>query len=134
MNDKNNINRLIDKLRFRTFNKVYSNVKQQYPNIEDEELRQIISERLHDKRPTKQIQRLYQVKIYSRFIGSWYTDLYDNLEGNNPRYWQIFINTNTRYAVVYPLPNKTKNLTNYNTFSVVSYVTDSQQELFLLYH
>ena len=104
---KSTINKEIDKLRFRTFRKVYRIVKKRHPNIKDSELRKIISERLHNRRPSKQIQRVYQVKIFSKFRNSWFTDIYDNTANANPRYWQLFINTNTRYVVAYPLQNKT---------------------------
>ena len=104
---KTTINKEIDKLRFRTFNKIYHVIKKRHPNIKDSQLRKIISERLHDRRPSKQIQRIYQVKIFSKFRNSWFTDIYDNTNDAKPRYWQLFINTNTRYAVAYPLPNKT---------------------------
>ena len=106
-NTKSAINKEIDKLRFRTFNKVYHVIKKQHPDIKDSQLRKLISERLHDRRPSKQTQRVYQVKIFSKFRNSWFTDIYDNTNDANPRYWQLFINTNTRYAVAYPLPNKT---------------------------
>ena len=112
----NKVNSLIDSLRFRTYNKVYRAVKKRFPNIEDDELKEIISKRLHDKRPPNRIKRLYQVKIFSRFRGAWFTDLMvngkdekvtPNINLTKVKYWQIFINTNTRYATAYPLEDKT---------------------------
>ena len=107
---KTTINKEIDKLRFRTFNKIYHVIKKRHPNIKDSQLRKIISERLHDRRPSKQIQRIYQVKIFSKFRNSWFTDIYDNTNDAKPRYWQLFINTNTRYAVAYPLPKELRRI------------------------
>ena len=101
------INSYIDKLRFRSYNKVAPNVLKRFPNIDKKTLREIIARRIHDKRTTLAHNRIYQVKIFSKHRDSWYTDLYDNLAGNTPRYWQIFINTNTRYAAAYPLQDKT---------------------------
>ena len=102
------VNKIIDKTRFRTFNKVRDVVRKDYPDITDKELRDIISRRNHDRRPSRVRNKIYQVKIFSRTRDSWFGDLYDNLEGHDPRYWHIFINTNTRYAVAYEMPDKTK--------------------------
>ena len=102
------VNQIIDKTRFRTFNKVRAVVRKDYPDITDKELRFIISKRNHDIRPGRIRNKIYQVKIFSRSRNSWFGDLYDNLEGNEPRYWYLFINTNTRYAVAYELPDKSK--------------------------
>ena len=100
------VNNYIDKLRFRTFKKVAPNVFRRFPNIDKKTLREIIARRIHDIRTTLAHNRIYQVKIFSKHKDSWYTDLYDNLAGNTPRYWQIFININTRYAVAYQLEDK----------------------------
>ena len=104
------INKIIDKHRFRTLNKIIAVIRKdsRFDNIPDKEIRAIIQKRIHDMRPNSVYKRIYQVKIFSRFRNSYFMDLYDNLEGNEPRYWQIFINTNTRYAVALPLPDKTK--------------------------
>ena len=42
---ENNVNRIIDGLRFRTFDKVYKNVKAEIPTITKKELRKIIINR-----------------------------------------------------------------------------------------
>ena len=106
---EDSINRIMDKTRFRTFPKVRAAVKRDHPDITDKELRDIISRRNHVIRPGRVRNKIYQVKIFSRSRNSWLGDLYDNLDGHEPRYWHIFINTNTRYAVAYELPDKTKN-------------------------
>ena len=104
------INKIIDKHRFRTFNKIIAVIRkdQRFNDVDDKVIRNIIQQRIHDKRPSRNYKQIYQVTIFSRFRNAYFTDLYDNLEGNDPRYWQIFINTNTRYGVALPLDDKTK--------------------------
>ena len=99
------INKIIDKHRFRTFNKIIAVIRkdQRFNDVDDKVIRNIIQQRIHDKRPSRNYKQIYQVTIFSRFRNAYFTDLYDNLEGNDPRYWQIFINTNTRYGVALPL-------------------------------
>ena len=101
------INKYIDKLRFRTFKKLAPKIKNKFPNVDDKTIKKIINKRIHDKLISRNHKKIYQVKIFSKFRGSWFTDLYDNLQGNDPRYWEIFINTNTRFAVAYKLRDKT---------------------------
>ena len=104
------INNYIDTLHFKSFKKVVDKVKEQFPHLTNADIRRIIKKRIHDKKLNN--KRIYQVKIFSPFTNAWFTDIYDNLEGNEPRYWEIFINTNTRYVEAYPLNNKTKNSIN----------------------
>ena len=119
--NNNSINDYIDSLHFRTYDKVYNHVKSRFPEVDDKQLRRLIATRLHDKRPPKYVQQIYQVKIFSRFRNAWFTDLMDNGENHEPRYWQIFINTNTRYAVAYPLQDKNATSINKNLKSFVEY-------------
>ena len=104
------LNKIIDKHRFRSFPKLIYVIRKdpRFANFTDKEIREVIASRIHDKKPNREYKMLYQVKIFSRFRNAYFTDLYDNLDGNEPRYWQIFINTNTRFAVAYPLQDKTK--------------------------
>ena len=99
-------------LKFRTYKKLKQPVQRQFPTLTDKDVKDIVNDRNHDiyihrsKKDRRDYQRVYQVKIFSRHRGSWFGDLYDNLKGNDPRYWHVFINTNTRYAVAYPLQHK----------------------------
>ena len=104
------LHKTIDKYRFKTFPKLIHVIRKdaRFANLSDKEIKNAISNRIHDKQPSREYKRLYQVKIFSRFRNAYFTDLYDNLDGNEPRYWQIFLNTNTRYAIAYPLQDKTK--------------------------
>lgn len=103
-----NVNRLIDKTRFRTYKKVKKPVQERFQQLTDKQLKTIVDNRIHDKIITNRRKRIYQLKIFSRFPNAYFTDIYDNLPNHTPRYWQLFINTNTRYAVAYPLDSKTK--------------------------
>lgn len=116
------LTKIIDKYRFKTFPKLIHVIRKdpRFANFTDKEIRDFIASRIHDKRPNRTYKRLYQVKIFSRFRNAYFTDLYDNLEGNEPRYWQIFINTNTRYAIAYPLEDKTKDSIHRNLVEFVN--------------
>ena len=108
------VNRYIDTLHFNTFEKVSNRVKQQFPALSNAEIRKIIKNRLHDKQLSKNYKTIYQVKVFSTFSNAWMTDIFDNLRDNIPRYWQLFINVNTRFVEAYPLANKTKESINNN--------------------
>ena len=112
------INQLIDSLHFNTFNKVHNAVKKQYPSITKKHLKQIIQKRIHDKRINKESKKIYQIKVFSPFPNAWMCDIFDNdskrnsNDINNPNYWYVFINVNTRFAEVYPMNDKTKETIN----------------------
>ena len=109
---ENQINSYIDTLHFSSFKKVIDKVKRHFPNASNAEIRNAIKKRIHDKRIHRNTKRIYQVKVFSKFTGAWITDIYDNLAGNDPRYWQLFINVNCRFVEAYPLSNKTKDSIN----------------------
>ena len=48
----------------------------------------------------------YFNKIYSTAPNTWFHDLLDNGDGNEPRYWHIFVGVNTRYMDAFPLNGK----------------------------
>ena len=106
------INDYIDTLHFNSFKKLVDKVKSAFPNTTDDVIRKVIKKRIHDKRISKANKKIYQVKVFSKFPNSWITDIYDNLGGNDPRYWEIFININTRFVEAYPLVNKNKDSIN----------------------
>ena len=103
---ENNVNRILDGLRFRTFDKVYKNVKAEIPTITKKELRKIIINRKKDKHLKRNQVKPYEIKIFSPVLNTWFMDLLDNGKNNVPRYWHIFIGTNNRYAVAQPLNSK----------------------------
>lgn len=102
------INNYIDTLHFKSFKKVVDKVKQQFPNVSNADIRKIIKKRIHDKQVNKYNKKVYQVKVFSKFPNAWITDIYDNLDGHDPRYWELFININSRFVEAYPLNNKNK--------------------------
>ena len=110
------INELIDRLHFRTFDKVYDSVKNEFPTITKKDLRKILMKRKKDKHLRSKQIKPYQIKIYSPTLNCWQMDLLDN--GKNhvgtsspepsvlPRYWHVFIGVNNRYAVAQALNSK----------------------------
>ena len=101
--NSNQINALLDTLHFKSFDKVYASVKQQFPNITKKMLRRIILNRKHDTRPRH--LNMYRISIYSPSLNTWFMDIMENAKGNPP-YYHVFISTNNRYAVVRALNSK----------------------------
>ena len=56
---------IMDKLRFRTFDKVFDSVKAEIPTITKKEVRNAIMKRKKDKRLKRKETKPYQIKIYS---------------------------------------------------------------------
>jgi len=100
------VNDFIDSLHFKTFNHVIDAVKEKFTNLSDSEVQRIVDKRLKDHYIRKREIKPYMIKIFSTRPNCWFHDLYDNREGNSPRYWHVFIGTNNRYAVAYPLHDK----------------------------
>ena len=101
---ENQINKLIDSLHFRSFNKLVDEIKKHYPNMKKSDIKRIIDNRWHD---TLRKNKMYMVKIFSARPGTWMMDLMDNTtKCKDIRYWCVFININTRYAVAYTLDSK----------------------------
>lgn len=112
------INRLIDSTHFNTFDKVWKVVRNRFPAVTSKKLRQIIQKRIHDKRINRESKRIYQIRVFSPFPNAWMCDIFDNdskrnsNDIDNPNYWYIFVNVNTRFAEAYPMNNKTKETIN----------------------
>lgn len=122
------LNRFIHKLHYRTFDKIWPHVHENYPNVTEEQVKDIIKTFVTD--PPKLKVKKYYNRIFSDHLHAWMMDLLDNKgdvdkyagEANDendekhrkqyPRYWFIFININTRYAVAYPLFDKNKQQVN----------------------
>ena len=122
MNDLNDLKNFIQKLHLRTISKIMPHVKKKFPNATEQEVKDILKSFIHD--PPHLNQKQYYNKIFSDHLHAWMMDLLDNKgqtpDYNNkadtelnettkryPMYWYIFININTRFAVVYPLWHKT---------------------------
>ena len=100
------VNEIVDGLRFRSFDKVYSSIKSEMPNVRKKEVRKVLMMRKKDKRLRRNQIKPYQIKIFSRSLNTWFMDLLDNGKENTPRYWFVFIGTNNRYGVALPLNSK----------------------------
>ena len=126
------INDFIDKLHFRTLNHVQKKVKEKFPNLKDDKLKEIVDKRLKDKFIKICKITPYYVKIFSTRPNCWFHDLMDNGRWNEPRYWHIFLGTNNHYAVALPLDNKQaasirKTLTEFvNKFHPVKLTSDEE--------
>ena len=122
----NDLRKEIHKTHYRTFDKIWPLIKEKFgENVTEEQVKEII-EREFIKDPKKLNQKKYYHKIFSNYPHAWMMDLLDNngktenyrnkeiLESKEdtkvkPNFWLIFININTRFVVVYPLQNKSKN-------------------------
>ncbi len=60
----------------------------------------------HDVRVSERRLRPYMVKIFSNTLNTWFHDIYDNTSIGEPRYWHIFIGTNTRFVIAHPLKSR----------------------------
>ena len=100
------VNEIVDGLRFRSFDKVYSSIKSEMPNVTKKEVRKVLMMRKKDKRLRRNQIKPYQIKIFSRSLNTWFMDLLDNGKENTPRFWFVFIGTNNRYGVALPLNSK----------------------------
>ena len=100
------VNDYIDTLHFRTRHHVVGRVRKKFPNVDDDTINDVINRRLKDKAVKPHIIEPYYFKIFSTRPNCWFHDLLDNGKNNEPRYWHIFIGTNTHFGVAQPLRNK----------------------------
>ncbi len=106
MNLSKQINEFIDKIHFKSYDHIIDKVVDAFPNVELDDIKQIIDNRLKDHYMTRRKIAPYYVHIFSTTTDCWFHDLMDNGQNNEPRYYHIFIGTNNHYAVVYPLNDK----------------------------
>ena len=121
-----NLEKYIHKLHYRTFEKIWPHVHEEHPEITEEQVKEVIRNFVKD--PPKLNQKKYFNKIFSDHPHAWMMDLLDNQGKYNkykqlqddiikesekeeskrtyPKFWYIFININTRFAVAYPLNDK----------------------------
>ena len=114
--NQQDVNNYIDKLHFRTYNRVVDKVLHIFTDISKDELKHIVNNRLKDHFVKLRKIEPYYIKIFSSTPNCWFHDLMDNshsrtsteLNGstNNPRFWHIFIGTNNHFAVALPLSDK----------------------------
>ena len=100
------INKFIDEIHFRSSTHLMHKLQNKFPNVEKKHLQRIIDSRLKDHFGKTFRVEPYYVKIFSHSPNCWFHDLMDNGKDQEPRYWHIFIGTNTHYAVALPLNDK----------------------------
>jgi ribosomal protein S17E len=101
---------LINKTKWKSFEKLNPIVKQKHPNITSKQLREIIASNItHDiKTPLKSHSKYFN-KIFSNHRHSYQMDLLIN----NPTNYLVLININTRYVIL-------KSIADRSTTSIVS--------------
>ena len=101
-----NISKIIDKSHFKTFDHVKDHVKKELPEVSDKEIKEVIKLKVKDPYVKKKKIKPLMIKIFSRTPNTWFHDLLENPKGAEPKYFHLFIGTNTRFAVAYPLNDK----------------------------
>ena len=98
---------IIETLPFRSESKLTREILKQNPTSDKKQIRKHIRKRLHDIKPKN--SKAYYYRIFSSSPHSYMHDLLENPKSDkiNPPYFHIFLNTNTRFAVAYPLQSKT---------------------------
>ena len=102
----NDINRIIDESGFKSINKFRRIVKKKYPNITEKQLKKIYNDRVKDPKKNLKTMKPFMIKIFSSSTDTWFHDIFDNRSKGIPKYYHIFIGTNNRYAVAYPIEDK----------------------------
>jgi hypothetical protein len=100
------INKIIDNLRFKSFVKVRDQVKKHLPNVTDKDIKNVLALRVKDHKIKPKHLKPLMIKIFSRSLNTYFHDIFDNGKKGEPRYFHISIGTNNRFAVAYPLVNK----------------------------
>ena len=94
----------LNKIPFKSFDKIKEHIKTKYPLATDKEIREALKKKVKDRFIKMKEQRKSMIKIFSPTTKCWFHDLFDN--GSNPKYYHIFIGMNNRYVHVNPLQDK----------------------------
>ena len=94
----------LNKLAFKSFEKIKEHIKAKYPLATDKEIREALKKKVKDRFIKMKEQRKLMNKIFSPTTKCWFHDLFEN--GFNPSYYHIFIGMNNRYVHLNPLENK----------------------------
>lgn len=100
------LNEFMDKLHLRSFDKIWKHARIKYPDLDKNELKKVFDKRLKDIPGVVKKNKKYYNPVFSSNFHSYQMDLVENNSNFTPRYWYVFINTNTRMAFAYPLKNK----------------------------
>lgn len=102
------VNNIVDKLHFRSFNKIWEYLSNEYEDITRKQAKRVFDQRLKDITKTEKKHKKYFNPVFSTHTNAYLMDLLENQRGFAPKYWYIFININTRYAYAYPIERKTE--------------------------
>lgn len=105
------INDLIDRTHFKSTSKLYPIVREQYPQMKHKEIDEVVKKRLHDRHLKIKQMRPYMRQIFDPIIGCYFHDLIQQTSDkpkDYPKYFHIFLESNSRYAFAYPVNDKTK--------------------------
>jgi hypothetical protein len=104
------VHALLDTLNWKSLKHVKQHVQAQFSAMSETQIDTILKERQHDRRrnENKHLSKYY-IKIFSSRPKSWFCDIFDNTAAGNPRYWMLFINTNTRFGRAYQLNGRSVN-------------------------
>ena len=100
------ISKIIDNSHFKTFEHVKDHVRDKLPNVTDKEIKDVLKLKVKDPFVKKKIIKPLMIKIFSRTPNTWFHDLFENPKNGTPKYFHLFIGTNTRYGVAFPLNDK----------------------------
>jgi hypothetical protein len=127
----------LKKTRWRTFEKLYSRLKSRFPELTKKDIKRIVNTRVVHDVTNKTIKRndKYLNKTFSNHTKAYFMDIFVNdLTGSlSETYYLIFINENTRYAVAYPITNKSvssvlpKIKSFISEFKVASIISDAEK-------
>jgi hypothetical protein len=101
------LSNLVRNYPFSSFTKVKKYVQRHIPDVTDDEIKEALRDRpVRNPKIDKRDVRKLMIKIFSPTLNTWFHDLFDNSSKGNPRFFHLFIGTNTRYAVAIPVSNK----------------------------
>ena len=103
------LNKFIDKLHLRSFNKIWRHVVRNYGDeVSKEQVKRVMNKRLND--PINEIKKnkKFMNPVFSDHPYSYIMDILENKNNEIPKYWMIFINVNTRYVHAYDMRSKDK--------------------------
>ena len=111
------MNELLNKLPFKSFDKIKHHIKKQFTDVSDQQIRAALKNRVKDRFIKMKQQKPLMNRIFSSSTGSWFHDLFENgaerlstrsanSSSFNPKYFHIFIRTNNRFVVAHPLQDK----------------------------
>ena len=100
------MNELINKLPFKSFDKIKRHIKTKFPNVTDKQIRAALKNRVKDRLIKMKQQKPLMNRIFASSTGSWFHDLFENGGKGEPKYFHIVIGTNNRFVVVNHLQDK----------------------------